>query len=505
MRAGRFTTAAEAFQRAVAIDSAFALAWYRLSVAWEWLTRHDLVREAAEKAFRHSGRLSEHDRQLFEAAVATRNGDPARAEELYRAILANYPDDVEAWSQLGEVLHHYGPLEGRPMSAAREAFERVLFYEPDEVTALVHLVRTAAREGNRTQLDSLVRRAIELTPEGDRAVEMRTLRALTIGDTAERRIVLADLEHATDPPLFVTAWDLPIASGNLDAGRTVASILTQPARSPEVRALGHMNLAYLYATQGRWRQARVELAAAESLDSTRALELGAYLMAVPLLPVSPTDLQNERAAIRHLDPAAVAASMHPSAWVAVHNGLHEHLKLYLVGLLSARLGDAAAAESCAAALERLPSPHGADSFSLDLALGLRAQVARAAGRPEEALQLLERAPRRRWYQLTLTSPFFSQAAERYLRAALLEETGRQEEALRWYSSFEEVSQFDLAFLPASHLQRAAIYEQRGDLERAAHYLRRFIELWSAADPELLPLVRRAEQRLAALGEASQTP
>ncbi len=70
LRSGQYLEAAEAFQHAVAVDSSFALAWYRLSVAYEWLTRDNLVAQAAEQAFRHSGRLAERDRRLFEAAVS---------------------------------------------------------------------------------------------------------------------------------------------------------------------------------------------------------------------------------------------------------------------------------------------------------------------------------------------------------------------------------------------------------------------------------------------------
>jgi tetratricopeptide (TPR) repeat protein len=101
LRAGEYLAAAEAFQSAVAVDSSFALAWYRLSVAYEWLTRDYLIRQAAEQAFQHSGRLSEHDRRLLQAAVAARQGNYEEAEQRYRTFVADYSDDVEAWFQLG--------------------------------------------------------------------------------------------------------------------------------------------------------------------------------------------------------------------------------------------------------------------------------------------------------------------------------------------------------------------------------------------------------------------
>ena len=104
----------------------------------------------------------------------------------------------------------------------------------------------------------------------------------------------------------------------------------------------------------------------------------------------------------------------------------------------------------------------------------------------------------RYYQMAITSPFYSQSFPRYLRAMLLEESGRLEEALRWYGSFAEVSAYDLVHMAPSHLRRAEIHDRRGENDEAAPHYARFVELWSNADPELRPLVERAEARLAEL-------
>jgi tetratricopeptide (TPR) repeat protein len=76
-----FQTAFEAFQRAVALDTLYAMAYYRLamayyrlSVAAEWLTRADEAQEAAEMAFRHASRLTDRDRQLPVTPAASRTG-----------------------------------------------------------------------------------------------------------------------------------------------------------------------------------------------------------------------------------------------------------------------------------------------------------------------------------------------------------------------------------------------------------------------------------------------
>ncbi|MDQ3996349.1 MAG: protein kinase, partial [Gemmatimonadota bacterium] len=167
LRQGRYTLARESLHRAVDEDPGFSLAWYRLSVAAEWLIDRDLQDHAAEQALRNSDRLPERERQLLQAFVAWRRGSP-RAESLYRAIIGVYPNDVEAWIQLAEVLFHYGPLGGRSIANSREAWERVLAFEPEHLGALYHLARVASVQGRRGELQLLTDRVLALSPQSER-------------------------------------------------------------------------------------------------------------------------------------------------------------------------------------------------------------------------------------------------------------------------------------------------------------------------------------------------
>lgn len=45
----------------------------------------------------------------------------------------------------------------------------------------------------------------------------------------------------------------------------------------------------------------------------------------------------------------------------------------------------------------------------------------------------------------MASPFFSLASQRYLRAELLRETGREEEAAGWYSAIAQRSPYELIY------------------------------------------------------------
>lgn len=118
------------FQQAVGEDSLFALAHYRMAVAAGWADHHALSTAAAARALTLSDRLNARDRRLLAAYVDFRRGAANDAERQYRAILQDYPDDMEARFQLADVLYNYNPLRGRPRGEAREPFNDVLALDP---------------------------------------------------------------------------------------------------------------------------------------------------------------------------------------------------------------------------------------------------------------------------------------------------------------------------------------------------------------------------------------
>jgi serine/threonine-protein kinase len=498
-RAGQFGPAAEAFRRATESDTAFALAWYRLSIAGEWLLRGDLVEQGAEQAVRHSSRLPERVRRLLEATLMARRGDFSGADAIYRDILATYTDDVETWFQLGELLFHYAPFFGRSNSESREPFERVLSFEPEEAHAFIHLLRVESRVPDAAKLDSLASRFIDLEPESDRVLEARALREFAIGDEQSQTRALAELRAADDGALLVAAWSIPVFTENLAGAEKIAEILTQSARAPEVRTLGYTYLYFLRFAQGRWIDAKAALDAGADILPAPAIEYRALLAAVPFFSSTPEELRAARAELEDWNVAEARPSGNPVVFVSANDGAHPHIRLYLMALLSAQLGEDSTALRYVQELIDLDGPDPVVSLARDLAEGVRAQVSLANGNSAEALAALESARLQSWYQAMVSSPFYSQDRERYLRAELLAASDRDEEALIWYNGFIGGSVYALAYLAPSHLERARIYERRGEREQAAFHYRRFIELWSQSDPELRPILQEAERALARLG------
>lgn len=498
-----FLPALEAFQRAVEIDTLFAMAYYRMSVAAEWLTRPEIAREAAEAAYRNASRLSERDRQLLESFLAWRRGEHGEAERRYRAILADYPTDVEAWFQLGEVLHHANPLHGRPLVEAREAFETVLSYEPRDMTALVHLVRTAAIEQRLDDMDSLAARFYAVNPESDRHFEVRAIQVLSHADSAQVDSLLQAYRGLSDLSLSQVAWNTMLFAHNRPAAELATDLQTRRDRfGPEVWTVGHSMLAHSLAGRGKLQDAAAEVAAIAAYDEVSATELEAWLALVPLLEADRATLERLRTEMESIDPASVRPSGNPSFFFNIMDDRHEIARLYLLGALSARLGDAEAARAYARELESAPVPKQGGTVTADLAAGLRAQAALADGRAEAALGHMQDIRMDIFYQMPMASAYDGQVLERYTRGVLLQQAGRLEEALGWLAHLGEVGYAELSYVPAATLRQAEIWEALGDDSKAAEQYADFIDMWRDADAELQPLVEGARANLRRLAPDS---
>lgn len=482
-RRGRYDRAVRAFATAAVADSTFALAHYRLSLASLWADVPDtLPFDAEARALRHSHRLSQRDRALVEAYRRWRSGHADEAEQLYGTIVATYPEDAEAWTQLGDLRFHYNPVRGRSIGDARSAFERVLVLDPHNWSAQWHLALIAASERRWLHFDQLTQRLLTLDPGHDQDLEIRVLRTVAQRDSAALGALAPRLLRADDLLLYNVAWRAAVHLHEPAAAATIARLLTHEERSRTARATGHQVLSYLALARGRWRDAARELEALEAVDpeGRRAFELRVLAAAHPLLP----PVWRREAALR--DAAG--------RWRA--DGADYRLeKIYLTAMADLALRDTASALLRAATLERESRAIDVLDRYQGLIDGIRAAVIRHAGRPAEALHLLEGSTLDRWFGRAATSPVKARSWERFLAGELLRDLGRDSAALGWYASYGELGIADLLLLAPAHLRQADIHAGLGDMNAAARHYARFVDLWQDADPELQPTVRRARSWL----------
>ena len=493
--AGRYALAVDAYQRAVGADSTFALAYYRLSSALTWTTLPD-ARTATRQARRFIGRLSRRDAMLVEARYANSNGMPDDAVKLYRALLADYPEEIEAWYQLGEVQYHWAATLGRSAQISQAAFERALALDPVHLPALVHLARLAAAPRRVARLDSLRARLAPLAMGLEESLELDALRWFTGESSAERMRVVTNLSALGTRRV---GRMLPaLASSTEDLGAVLAIVRALDAQERDAAADVRIILfgAELELARGRWRAANTALdRVAEQSPSVAAQYRGAFAAAT-WFPIGAEELTRVRAAVAR-EPA-VAGSPGLQHFVDPKSGLFPEQRAYVLARLSARAGDSSAALR---ALEdaRAGGPLAADPDAIaTLTQQIRAQLLARRGRADEALRLVGGRVLPVATSLP-TLPSFRTADARFLRAELLRMVGRDDDALAMYATFPDPNGYDLMYLAPAHLRQAEILDRRGDRAAARAHFQRFVALWAECDPELRPQVDAVRRRLAALG------
>jgi serine/threonine-protein kinase len=492
----QFAEAGDELRTAVREDSTFALAWYQLSVAADWMLRPDIGLEAAEQAVRFGDRLSERDRRLLEALWTVRSGRALEAERLYRAIINTYPRDAEAWYQLSEVLFHFVPREGRPLAESRAALERLVELEPSQLPARVHLARLAAAEGSVEELDALVEQLAGLSEDSRVPLETRMLQVLARNDDLALQALLEQLRGHSEADLPELAWATGTFSGNWEGVRRILVTFAEPDRSPEMRAHARRLLGYLTLAEGRWSDAAAEFDVASQWAPVETTLDRALVTATPFVTVPADTIEAVRQRVAALPPPPASAS--PLVWSTVHDGIHDALRAYLLGLLDARLGDLPSARSSLEQLESAEFPRGSGSLGPDLALGLRATIALAAGDTTEAASILDALQLDTWQHYNVASAFFSAQYERFVYARALQHVGRFDDALRWYRSSRETSLRDLVFFVPGHFHSGEILEARGDSAAAVAHYRVVLDRWADADTGLQGYVTASRAGIARL-------
>jgi tetratricopeptide (TPR) repeat protein/tRNA A-37 threonylcarbamoyl transferase component Bud32 len=147
----RIDSAVAQLERAIALDSTFALAYVRLrdAVGWEatsFAGNPDRRRALIAKAQLYSRSLPPRLRDLIQYYAAYESGRMAEARAVAEGMLARDSLDVEAWYQLGEAhYHHPAPSFPPPpgygnAGTALRAFQRALALDSTYVVAYRHIL-----------------------------------------------------------------------------------------------------------------------------------------------------------------------------------------------------------------------------------------------------------------------------------------------------------------------------------------------------------------------------
>ncbi|HEX6063484.1 MAG TPA: BTAD domain-containing putative transcriptional regulator, partial [Longimicrobiales bacterium] len=496
-REGRYNEAVESFQSAVQADTTFALGYYRLALAHMWGS-NDSDRAAAERAVAYGQRLASSDRALLKALLPFFRGDVNEAERQYRQILVTRPDESEVWYPLGEVLFHHNPMRGKAAGEAKHAFQRALALGPKDGPR-THLVEIAAIERDWIAFDSLfsgIQRGSHFYYVGE------MVQALRGGDAAVRARVLATLGDSSDARLTTAARHALFLLEEPEYSAAVLNLMIEPSRPAPVRSWGYVHRAHLAMSTGQPEGAVKQLRLAGQLDRHRAVEHEAWLLSFPFVHASRDEIAALRDRVNALPAESPATARETDIVLNGDREIRAHVRLYLFGLLSAQLGDDAAAAHAADQLSKIRGTPIARELASDLAHAVRAEVLRLRGQPAAALGELERARIQFDANRLNIAPFYAQVRERYVRGELLARLGKTDDALGWFASLDEHGPWGRALLAPAALQQAKIHDGLGHHAEAVRHYSRAINLWQNAEPRFASQVAEAKRRLALLQRAN---
>ena len=164
-------------------------------------------------------------------------------------------------------------------------------------------------------------------------------------------------------PVRVAEW-----GGGFPMAERLASGFTRSANADAIRLEGHLNLTRLFVAQGRWRAAAVELERAADVDPEPARMMRAVMATLPFLSIPRDDLASVMEEMQRWAPPVPEPGSPPE------RAYDQHARLYFMGLLSTKLGDASRALEYADAIEELADV-ARTAVPGELATTLRADVA----------------------------------------------------------------------------------------------------------------------------------
>jgi tetratricopeptide (TPR) repeat protein len=464
--------AIEAWERAVRADTLFALAYYGLAEAYGWdeAGNPDRSHQMLDRARRLADRLPAREATMVQAKWSRWNNEPGSLAVVEEAT-RQYPDDAEAWYNLGEAYHH-DPAAMRGPEEADRAFRRAAELQPTSAHYRAHLLELAFLwRPDSARVAREVEAYSRLAPKAARRQAGWIAFALGFGapeTRARARAALDTLNPESASELYMFLRHPRLAPQREAVFQAIDRRLDDSSRWV-VRLYRFYDIA---VTDGRVRQALTILDDPGTPDIVRGC--GPLHLSVRGLPV-PERILEERLTVSRADSSDFESSFWvtcAAAHAAARGRWGEHAALLAhaeeIGRRQLAAGDSVSARGWQRTIHEVA------------AHGLWRQ-----GRKEEALRAFERVLRgdaRGWRALWYIGQL----------AFELDRLDQAERAFRALWSWDG---------PPAYLYLGRIYERTGRTAEAVDAYEYVIHAWRDADPELQPLVEEARQAVTRLSGA----
>jgi class 3 adenylate cyclase/tetratricopeptide (TPR) repeat protein len=247
----RFDDAQAEFRQAVALDSNFALAWYRLAYATSWsLDEEQLAREHIRKAFRRLDRIPAKERYLVRAEKAHIEEGIQAGLVVLREMEQVYSDDKEMIYNIGDWSWHMGDME-----TAVEYLEKVLAMDPTVQRALQHLTWTYQGLGLYEKMLDMAQRFVDAAGSGE-AYGLLGQAYVLSGQFERGMEILREAQQLLPGSASVTGMiaDLYVYQGQFEKALAELKPLLEETQPKKVRRAGYAALSGIYPYRGEYRK-----------------------------------------------------------------------------------------------------------------------------------------------------------------------------------------------------------------------------------------------------------
>ncbi len=217
-RRAQWDSAETSYERAVTLDSAFALAFWKLGAtrAWKSSMEDSLAKAYTQRAAALNHGLPPRESllvvcdSLFRSLGGGWLPDSAGRQNLWRLfstterVTTLYPTDPEAWMALGEARYHFGHGMGVSEEMRFQPFDRAVMLDSSYAPAYIHLVEMALRLGDQPAAKRYAARYLRLRPGGLNALAMQATSLLL--DTALSPSKLDSALDTIPSEVLFSAW-----------------------------------------------------------------------------------------------------------------------------------------------------------------------------------------------------------------------------------------------------------------------------------------------------------
>jgi len=486
-----YASAAQFLEKAVALDSTFAVAYLYLAKSRGALLQPIAMARAIEKARTLSSRAPEKDRLSIEARYATaveRNPDKRRL--LQEELTRRYPREKRLHNELGQIYQEAGMVP-----EAQREYEKAIELDPTFASPVNGLAYMLAEQRLYDRAIRTLQRYASLSPGDANPFDSMGELYLVMGNLDESAVryreairVKPDFHAAYGSLSYVHAL-------KEEYSETIRSIddAIGVAPSPFLKALSRIWKAMYLRMLGRVREAIVELDSVHRIaprtDSTASMSPWYWTRAW-------IDLERgDVGAARKSMTVFSEIYSHTNPNTPVRNEILRNAMLSYIDLTSGRLDSARARAT--AAISRMGSiEQGLKPVGLMVGL-IDAEVLLAEGFADGAIHAVRTIPmigpsmQYGWYLPMYNTPLLRDIVPR----AFAKE-GLMDSAIVEYEHLLRIDPGtkDRRFIhPIFHYRLARICEQAGQRKRALAEYQRFLEIWSTADadrPELIDAKKR---------------